>query len=308
MNQKNWRKNFGQTPRPCTETLCLSDFWSSNPAKGETYSSDTTLRELIASVATKKEWATSAATQTRVTVSRSRNQATVETWWNQAKGCGKPELRGVETTCTSKNENSFHPKPCVPAHFCVQYLIAWKSCPRNSCSVKRGSHQYIFYQKKLITLHPLSSALWYRKKMPWFFQLRFVPTTYSNQTRQKKMVTFFQWWHLHLVGRIFFGQRLSFGPKKSSSVFFPAEISPGENDVLHGAFRCQRLGRQGLGCLGLSLHGAGCSMKTGPAALRPRPSRICATWKIMGNFFWATWKGCYVIYICVSVVCAFMKM
>lgn len=46
-------------------------------------------------------------------------------------------------------------------------------------------------------------------------------------------------------------------------------------------------------------------MKTGPAALRPRPSRICATWKIMGNFFWATWKGCYVIYICVSVVCVY---
>lgn len=45
VNHKNWRKNFSQTPRPCTETLCLSDFWSSNPAKGETYSSDTRLFE-----------------------------------------------------------------------------------------------------------------------------------------------------------------------------------------------------------------------------------------------------------------------
>ena len=65
--------------------------------------------------------------------------------------------------------------------------------------------------------------------------------------------------------------------------------------ILHGAFGRQRLRRQGLGGLSLSQHGAGWSMKTSPAALGPRPSLICATWKF-GHFWFL--KGCCVyIYI-----------
>lgn len=307
MNQKNWLKNFGQTPRPCTETLCLSDFWSSNPAKGETYSSDTTLRELIASVATKKEWATSAATQTRVTVSRSRNQATVETWWNQAKGCGKPELRGVETTCTSKNENSFHPKPCVPAHFCVQYLIAWKSCPRNSCSVKRGSHQYIFYQKKLITLHPLSSALWYRKKCLDFFScVLSLQHTVIKQDKKK--------WSRSSNGGIyilwaefFLAKDFPLAQKKAAPCFFPRKFPPGKTMSYTELLGVSASGVRALGVLDFRSTVRGARWKRVQRPWGQGLSASARPGKLWATFFGRPGRDA-MSSIYVWVLCAFMKM
>ena len=127
------------------------------------------------------------------------------------QGLWEAGLTGVETTCTSKNENSFHPKlclHCVPAHWffwhdffswlCVQYLIAWKTVQqkrRFQCffPVKNCHFGIHIFNKTLTTLHDISSALWYWKCL----DLRCFLFLQDDQTRQKLLKSFqFCGWHL----------------------------------------------------------------------------------------------------------------